>query len=373
MDYLKLFFIRYFILLCVSAVLYITSIQRYQRHKRISICMIIITSLVLFLAISNIIEGYGKDTLNASLTTLFAFFGYILRPICIYVFIVMSGVKLNVKTATISFLPLLANIAVYFLAFIPSTKDLVFSFHINDIGNLAFSGGYLRFTSHIISLGYLLWLMYLSFAKLKARHLTNSLSNLICALFIVLAVVIETFLNDDGEVFLLNTTIGVCALEYYLFLYTERTQLDSLTGLFSRETYYHDLKAMDKTITAVIQFDMNGLKYINDNLGHFVGDKALSTIANIIKENSKKGMYAYRLGGDEFTILANNCSEEEVKATIKGFNKSLSDTTYYCSVGYAYRNDKTKDIDDLLKEAETKMYEAKNRFYANSPFERRKV
>ena len=130
---------------------------------------------------------------------------------------------------------------------------------------------------------------------------------------------------------------------------------------------------MDKTITGIIQFDMNGLKYINDNLGHLVGDKALATIANIITANSKKEMYAYRLGGDEFIVLVNGCNEEDIKNMIRGFNKDLSDTTYYCSVGYAYRADRSKDIDELLKEAETEMYEAKNRFYANSPFERRKV
>lgn len=373
MEYIKLFFVRYFILLCISAILYIVSIQRYARHKRISICMIIINSLTIILAICNIAEGYGKDVANIGLTTFLAFLGYTIRPLCIYVFIIMSGVKLNIKTAVLSFVPIAINFAIYLLAFIPATKEYVFGFHYNDVGGISFFGGYLRFTSHIISLGYLLWLLYLSIARLNAKHLSHALSNLSCALFIVLAVVIETFLNANGDVFVLNSTIAVCALEYYLFLYTERTQLDSLTGLFNRETYYHDLQSMDKTITGIIQFDMNGLKYINDNLGHLVGDKALATIANIITANSKKEMYAYRLGGDEFIVLVNGCNEEDIKNMIRGFNKDLSDTTYYCSVGYSYRADRSKDIDELLKEAETKMYEAKNRFYKNSPFERRKV
>ena len=335
--------------------------------------MIIINSLVLFLAVSNVIEGYGKDTNNVILTTIFAFLGYVLRPICIYVFIIMSGVKLNKKYTIASFLPLIINFLIYLLAFIPAIKQYVFFFYKNDIGTLSFGGGVLRFSSHVISLGYLFWLIYLSFAKLRSKHLSHALSNFICAIFIILAVVIETFFNANGDVFLLNTAIGVCAIEYYLFLYTEMAQIDSLTGLFNRETYYHDLNSMDKTITGIIQFDMNGLKYINDNYGHIEGDKALATIAKIITENANKGMYIYRLGGDEFIILAINNSEDDIRSTIWGFENDLKETTYYCSVGYSYRNAKETSVETLLKEAERKMYEAKNTFYKNSPFERRKV
>ena len=283
----------------------------------------------------------------------------------------MSGVKLDKKAIVLTCIPLFINFAIFCLAFVPGAKELVFYF--NSGIPLSWGGGYLRYAAHIISFGYLVWLLVISIARLKAKHFTHSLAILTCALFIVIAVVIESFFNGKADIFLLNATICVSALQYYLFLYTERAQKDALTGLFNRETYYHDLRKMDKTITGIIQFDMNGLKFINDNYGHLEGDKALSTIADAINSSVKKGMYVYRLGGDEFIVLANDNTEEQIIETIEAFKKSISETTYYCSAGFAYRSEKNVSTEDLLKEAERKMYEEKNNFYKNPPFERRRV
>ena len=372
MDYVRLFFIRYFILLCISAVLLITSIQKYDHHKRISLCIILIDALVIFLSVANILEEYGKNTANIPLTTTFAYLGYVLRPACLYLFIIMSGIKLNKVTGIISIIPLIINFIIFTLAFVPGVKEYIYYFYVNDIGGLSFGGGYLRFASHIISLGYLIWLLYISIGQLQVKHFTQSLAILVCALFVVTAVIIETFANENGDVILLNSTIAVSAMQYYLFLYTERTSVDALTGLFNRTTYYHDIKKMNKSINGVAQFDMNGLKYINDNYGHTEGDKALETIANLLSKCSKNNMYLYRVGGDEFVLLAINAEEVDIVETIENFQKRLSDTTYYCSVGYSFKGDRDISIDDLLKEAEAKMYQAKNEFYKNSPFERRK-
>ena len=127
-------------------------------------------------------------------------------------------------------------------------------------------------------------------------------------------------------------------------------------------------------ITGVIQFDMNGLKYINDNFGHAEGDKALAYIANLVTICSKRNMYAYRLGGDENLILCVNGTEKDLIDTISKFKDRLKQSGYYCSYGYSHRNDnKQMSLDALIKEAERKMYEDKERFYKNSPFERRKA
>ena len=374
MHYFELFITRYFILLCVSAILYILSIQRYDSHKRISLGIIIINSFVLSLAIFSILEEYGKDSANVALTTVFAFLGYVIRPACILVFIMMSLKKISFKIVALSSIPLFVNLIVYTFALIPATKEWVFYFVRSADGGLDFMApNFLRYTSHIISLGYMGWLVYLSIAKLRAKHLTHSIANFICVAFIILAVVIETFFNSNGDVFLLHSTIAVCALQYYLFLYTEKTQIDTLSGLFNRETYYHDLRFMNKSITGIIQFDINGLKYLNDNYGHLEGDKAIALISENIIKCSKKGMYGYRIGGDEFIVLTNGNSEEEIKTLIKEFNVLMKDTSYYCSVGYAYRKNKDMDTYTLLKNAEKMMYKEKDKFYRNSPFERRKV
>ena len=379
MDFVRLFFTRNFILLCIAVVIMIVSIQRIDRHKRMSICMILITSIVVFLAIANIMEDFGKQKCIVPLATIFAFFGYILRPTILYIFILLSGVKFNKITRIISLVPLGICLIVYSLAFVPALKASIFFFEVNSEGTaLAFGGGIFRYTSHIISLGYLLWLLYVSLAKLRAKHFAHSLAILVCASFVVAAVVIETFFNDEPfgselNAYLLNATIAVSALQYYLFLSLEKTQVDSLTGLFNRESFYHDIKIMNGSINGVIQFDMNGLKYLNDNYGHAEGDKALQTISQFISKCAKSSMYAYRVGGDEFILIANNCEEVDLIETIENFTRRLKDTTYYCSVGYSYKGERNLSVDELLREAETKMYQSKNEFYKNSPFERRKV
>ena len=115
------------------------------------------------------------------------------------------------------------------------------------------------------------------------------------------------------------------------------------------------------------------LKYINDNYGHIEGDKALMTISDCILKSAKGNMYAYRLGGDEFIVLANKKTEEEIINAIEKFKANLSKTNYHCSVGYAYKKEGTETISDLIKESEIMMYKDKEEFYKNSKFERRKA
>ena len=83
-------------------------------------------------------------------------------------------------------------------------------------------------------------------------------------------------------------------------------------------------------------------------------------------------MSVYRLGGDEFLIIAVGAKESELKAVIRDFDAKLKTTSYYCSVGYAYRKNKKTQIIDVFKEAEKRMYEDKADFYKNSSIERRK-
>lgn len=372
MSYVFDYIVRYFILLCAASVLYVISIQRFKANKKMSICMILIVSAALFLSVANIIEDFSKDNCLAVLATITSWIGYIVRPALVFFFIILCGTKLNRKQTLLTAIPLVINLIIVSGAFIPGIRDYVYHFVLSeDETRLNFLGGPLRYSSHIVALLYLFWIIYLSIAKLRAKHFYHSIGSLVCAVFIILAVVIETFINNGADVYLLNSTVAVTALEYYIFLYTEQTQVDGLTGLFNRETLFSDIERMGRSITAIVEFDMNGLKYLNDNFGHTEGDKGIKTITTIIKEVAKKDMYLYRVGGDEFAILAVNSSEEDIKETIANFNEKLSKTSYYCSVGYSYRGNESKSFDEMNKEAEKRMYKAKDEFYKNSPFERR--
>ena len=372
MNYVFDYIVRYFILLCAASVLYVISIQRFKANKKMSICMILIVSATLFLSAANIIEDFSKDNCLPVLATITSWIGYIVRPILVFLFIILCGTKLTKKQTILTAIPLVINLIIISGTFIPGIKDHVYRFVLSEDGTrLNYLGGPLRYSSHIVALLYLSWIIYLSIAKLRAKHFFHAIGSLVCALFIILAVVIETFFNGGADVYLLNSTVAVTALEYYIFLYTEQTQMDTLTGLYNRETLFLDIDRMGRSITGIIEFDMNGLKYLNDNFGHAEGDKGLKTITEIAKKAAKGNMYIYRVGGDEFAILAVNATEEEIKETIAEFTEEISKTSYYCSVGYSYRGNSNMSFADLNKDAEKKMYKAKDEFYKNSPFERR--
>ena len=373
MDFLNDFIVVYFFQLLISVVMVSNAILRYKQHPRISTYSLIIIGASLLLAISHTLENYGKITLNTPLTTFCSFFGYVLNPFCIFFFMMMSGEIKSRKHLILLLIPLIINGLVYILMFLPVTKEWVVPFEpaLNN-NELVFLGGPLRFTSHIVSALYLVYLVYISITKISSKHLWHGLSISVCAAFVVSAVIIESFFNPNGDIYVLSTTIAFSTIVYYLFLYIERAQVDALTGLFNRETYYHDVSRLEKSITGIIQFDMNGLKYINDNLGHLEGDKALATIAKLISSCAKRNMSVYRLGGDEFLIIAVGAKESELKAVIRDFDAKLKTTSYHCSVGYAYRKNKKTQIIDVFKEAEKRMYEDKADFYKNSSIERRK-
>lgn len=373
MEWVRYFILQNFILLCTSVIVIVNTFQHYKQDKKVSLYSSLIIGVTLLIAIFITLEQYARSIVSVPLTTVFSVLGYVLRPALLYLFLLMSYERKKTKLFwVISALPLLINLIIFVFAFVPGTKEYVVFYHINEQGNIAFGGGFLRYSSHIVAGIYLIYLVYLAISRLRQKHISNGIAIMFCALFVVFAVIIETFFNDKGDIFVLNATIGLSVLTYFVFAYMERMQLDALTGVYNRGTYYHDLPRMEKSLSGVIQCDLNGLKYLNDNKGHDEGDKALVTVSKAILDCSHAHMYAYRMGGDEFLILVNGSDEEVLIETVKAMKAFLAETPYTCSIGYAYRKDPSVPAVEVVKEAERKMYEDKESFYENSSLERRR-
>jgi len=372
MDWSNTFLVKYFFLLTIFIVMVVNSIFHMRQHKRLSIYIIVITTTALLLAVFDTLETQAKINLNIPLTTFMSFLGYVLNPFCIFFFIMMSGEIKTKKRIILILTPLVLNVIVYLLMFIPGAKEAVVYFTESE-GDLHFNAGPLRFCSHVISGIYIAYLVYMSINNISKKDFGHGLTIISCALLVVIAVVIEAFFNDNDTIYVLSTTIAFSTVIYYLYLYVERSQIDALTGLYNRETYYRDVERLGKSIVGIVQFDMNGLKYINDNFGHLEGDKAIVTIANMIKCSAENNMYAYRIGGDEFILIAINATLPQLNDTIKKFKDKIAQTDYHCSIGYSIRESKQQSVTELFKEAERKMYEDKEAFYKSSAsFERRK-
>ncbi len=167
-------------------------------------------------------------------------------------------------------------------------------------------------------------------------------------------------------------TIGIALFIYYVFEILQQTKKDSLTGLLNRHAYHADIGKNPEEITALISIDMNGLKVINDTLGHAAGDEALLTLSLCFRRALKSRQYGYRIGGDEFVILCRKTSREEMTELIRRIERNVGETKYFCALGYSYSGDGKKPVEDLLKESDMMMYAAKERFYQERGRDRRK-
>lgn len=142
---------------------------------------------------------------------------------------------------------------------------------------------------------------------------------------------------------------------------------DSLTGTYNR-TYFEEkaqeFLAEEYLPVGVIMGDVNGLKVVNDTIGHLQGDELLKIIAQILKDACKKEDLVFRIGGDEFIILIPNMRKDEYKIII---NKIFENCNNYkhelinisIALGAATTNNLDKNIYETLKEAEDKVYRQK--------------
>ncbi len=149
---------------------------------------------------------------------------------------------------------------------------------------------------------------------------------------------------------------------------------DLLTGLPNRTLFFDQLaKSLEQAKNkggqlAVLFLDLDRFKYVNDNLGHDVGDRLLVAVAHRVRRSVRNVDCVARLGGDEFTVVLDELDSPAAAATAaQNICRVLSapfqidghDIFVTSSVGIAmYPGDGT-DVSTLVKHADTAMYRAK--------------
>ena len=141
---------------------------------------------------------------------------------------------------------------------------------------------------------------------------------------------------------------------------------DSLTGTLNRVAYNSDLHVVNEERPldfSCIYVDVNELHYINNKFGYLAGDEMLLYIAYTLKDVFF-GQKVYRLGGDEFLVFCQGMSQNEVSAGIDNFLEQLKPRNYHVAIGLSFRSQNT-NTEEMVKEAEVRMYENKARYYQN--------
>ena len=366
------YFVTNFFLLFVSIGIVTLVTRDYKISNRNAIFPLLIISSVLLGSVMIALESFAIA--NPSLIMLATFctaFGYCLRPLIICFFIQMARRNKLVFRITLGLVGVTTLVyATSLFINVEWMSHLTFYYAVNENATaLVFHrGGPLNFTSHILSLFMVLYLVGGSFFALKGQHRADALPIILCAIFVIVAVIMEMV---SWATNILNTCIAISCLFYYVHLFQQASFHDALTGLYNRKSYYRDLARMEPVVKGVIQIDMNALKFINDNEGHEAGDLALTTISKAVLESCGKHMYAYRMGGDEFLILSLGSKDELIQAASK-IKETIAKTRYFIAIGYAFINQNEMTMEEASKKAEEMMYREKAEFYRHSGMERRK-
>ncbi|MES2319045.1 MAG: EAL domain-containing protein [Pseudomonadota bacterium] len=149
---------------------------------------------------------------------------------------------------------------------------------------------------------------------------------------------------------------------------------DLLTGLPNRTLFFERLgQAVDQARTnsdqlAVLFMDLDRFKYVNDNLGHDVGDRLLVAVAQRVRRTVRAVDVLARLGGDEFTIVLNDvdgpapaaaAAQNICRVLAAPFQIDGHDIFVTASVGIAMYPHDGLDVPTLVKHADSAMYRAK--------------
>ncbi|MDI6028237.1 diguanylate cyclase [Corticibacterium sp. UT-5YL-CI-8] len=148
---------------------------------------------------------------------------------------------------------------------------------------------------------------------------------------------------------------------------------DVLTKLHNRAFYMDELNRLQRKSlrpVSVIIVDLNGLKEINDLLGHDAGDKLLQRFGEVLTEAVAVPNHAARIGGDEFALLMPGADEDAAAAMVETIEKLLyinnqyySAVTLSVSLGRATSSD-GETMEALVKRADVGLYEQKRAYYA---------
>ncbi|MFP4480811.1 MAG: PAS domain S-box protein [Desulfohalobiaceae bacterium] len=149
----------------------------------------------------------------------------------------------------------------------------------------------------------------------------------------------------------------------------EMSLYDPLTSLYNRFFFEEEMQRLGDsrhTPLGIIICDIDGLKLINDTMGHFKGDELIQESAKILKGCFRKSDILARIGGDEFAVLLPESGKSEVqaccqriKSRVEEYNQKEPELNLSISIGYAVSQGANVNMQELFKSADDSMYKEK--------------
>ena len=246
---------------------------------------------------------------------------------------------------------------------------------------------YLLLNFSVIALTFIQFLIY---GKNFRRE--NRISLYSIHVMIGVGIMMQEIFGGEIRTEYIALTLGVTFLFIYFTGFSQQTDeeqimeqqiqisTDALTGLLSRHAYSKTLEDYTENLPqdlAAFSVDVNGLKTVNDSMGHEAGDEMIRGAAECIKNVFGKTGKCYRTGGDEFVVFihmdkeqADSAVEQLKRETEQWHGKTVR--TLHMSAGYALAADHEGfSCEMLVKEADMAMYAAKRAYYMAAGRDRR--
>jgi len=195
--------------------------------------------------------------------------------------------------------------------------------------------------------------------------------------------------RDDGKIYFTDLNIDIICdengnISHFVGVFSDITKRketeqelrklansDTLTGLPNRSYFQMNQTKLvnNKVPHALLVFDLDNFKKINDSMGHQVGDLLLCKVAERILQVGRKQDTVYRLGGDEFSIIIEDTNDIHTITTIaKEILRTIAqpmklrnqEVVLYSSIGIVLYPEDGATPHELLKNADTAMYHAKD-------------
>jgi diguanylate cyclase (GGDEF)-like protein/putative nucleotidyltransferase with HDIG domain len=184
----------------------------------------------------------------------------------------------------------------------------------------------------------------------------------------------DAFSNDHLRVLLALSSKLALSVENALKYQTAESSAttDYLTGLPNARSLFLQLDSelarckRANSELCVIVCDVDGFKQINDRFGHLEGNRVLQSIAQGMRESCREYDYVARMGGDEFVLILPDLPREiakvkieDIREMVREVGRKLGDNSIGMSVGEAYYPADGRDAEDLLAQADRRMYQVK--------------
>ena len=187
---------------------------------------------------------------------------------------------------------------------------------------------------------------------------------------------------DPSKTLMIKETLGLTAFILSTEIANEQnirkmkimSTTDLLTGVFNRNAMNNrisdDLSGANPVAKpfGVFFVDVNGLKTTNDTQGHPAGDDLLKDVAATLKDLGEDKLEVYRVGGDEFMVIATETNKEDfakLKETL--VNNCERPNRAHFAVGACHSDDVEGNVIKAMQTADATMYEVKEEYYSRHP------